>query len=71
MSNTPANVVQVEVRSVYGNELIYPANFEAERFAAIAGTKTLTNVQLAYAEQLGFLVVTVPDVATERAALAA
>lgn len=56
MSNTPANAVQVEVRNVYGNELIYPANFEAERFAAIAGTKTLSSTDLMNIKALGFVV---------------
>ena len=50
--NIPA--VMVEVRSVYGNEMIYPANFEAERFAAIAGTKTLSRTDLMNIKALGF-----------------
>ena len=49
-------IVEVEVRSVYGNELIYPANFEAERFAAIAGTKTLNRTDLMNIKALGFVV---------------
>lgn len=49
-------VVQVQVKSVYGSQMIYPANETAELFAAIAGTKTLSNVALAYAERLGFQV---------------
>lgn len=49
------NVV-VEVRNVYGNEMIYPANFEAERFAAIAGKKTLSRTDLMNIKALGFVV---------------
>lgn len=48
--------VAVEVRSVYGNDTIYPANFEAERFAAIAGKKTLSRTDLMNIKALGFAV---------------
>lgn len=51
-----AGVVEVEVRSVYGNNTIYPANYEAERFAALAGKKTLSPTDLANIKALGFLV---------------
>ena len=53
----PANpVVLVEVRSVYGNTTIYPANPAAERFAAIAGKKTLSNTDLMNIQALGFVI---------------
>lgn len=53
----PANpVVLVEVRSVYGNTTIYPANAAAERFATIAGKKTLNNTDLMNIQALGFVV---------------
>lgn len=48
--------VEVEVRSVYGNEMIYPANFAAERFAAISGKKTLSRTDLMNIQALGFVV---------------
>lgn len=47
-------IVQVQVRNVYGKATVYPANETAEFFAAIAGTKTLAPVVLAYARRLGF-----------------
>lgn len=47
-------VVQVQVKNVYGKAAVYPANEAAEFFAAIAGTKTLAPVVLAYARRLGF-----------------
>lgn len=53
-------VVEIKVKSVYGNTLIYPANEAAELIAKIAGTKTLSNQVLAYAEQLGFQIKEVP-----------
>jgi hypothetical protein len=46
--------VEIEVKSVYGNQTIYPVNEHAQLLAAIAGTKTLTNTTLAYAERMGF-----------------
>ena len=46
--------VEIDVRSNYGNQAIYPVNEHAKLLAAIAGTKTLTNVTLAYAERMGF-----------------
>lgn len=53
----PANpLVLVEVRNVYGNTTIYPANPAAERFAAIAGKKTLSNTDLMNIQALGFVV---------------
>ena len=50
-------VALVEFRSVYGNETIYPVNYEAERFAAIAGKKTLSRTDLMNIKALGFSVV--------------
>lgn len=47
-------VLLVKVKNVYGNATVYPANENAEFFAAIAGTKTLSTVVLAYARRLGF-----------------
>ena len=62
----PANpAVLVEVRNVFGNETIYPANAAAERFAAIAGKKTLSKTDLANITSLGFVV---EEVATKKLA---
>lgn len=53
----PANpVFLVEVRNVFGNTTIYPANPAAERFAAIAGKKTLSNTDLMNIQALGYVV---------------
>ena len=46
--------VEVEVRSVYGNTLIYPANETAQIFAQIAGKKTLDKSDLNLIRSLGF-----------------
>lgn len=47
-------VLQVQVKNVYGKPVVYPANENAEFFAAIAGTKTLSTLVLSYARRLGF-----------------
>jgi len=54
-------VVQIQVRNVYGNDLIYPINEAAKRFAAIAGKKTLASNDLANIRLLGFTVEQVPQ----------
>ncbi len=51
---TPGRVVAVEVRSVYGNELIYPVNEPAKIFASLTGNKTLNLVDLQRIQSLGF-----------------
>jgi hypothetical protein len=49
--------IQIEIRSVYGNETIYPACDKARAFASIAGTKTLTRRALQDIQALGFEIV--------------
>lgn len=48
------NLIQVTIKSVYGREAIYPANRQAERLAALVGTKTLTQSTLRDAVTMGF-----------------
>jgi len=53
--------VEIEICTVYGNELIYPACPNAKVFAAIAGTKTLSRDTLTRIKALGYdLVVVAP-----------
>lgn len=51
--------IAVSRREVYGKPVYYPASFEAEQFAAIAGTKTLTEQVLAGVVALGYRVIVV------------
>jgi hypothetical protein len=46
----------VEVKSVYGNEAIYPVCDDAKLFASLAGTKTLTRPALEIIKKLGYAV---------------
>ncbi|PUE09021.1 hypothetical protein B9Z51_08810 [Limnohabitans sp. T6-5] len=55
-------VIHVQVKSVYGNTLIYPINQAAQLIANIAGTKTLSRANLATAQQLGFQIQEVPAI---------
>tara|TARA_R110000868_G_scaffold11287_1_gene55199 strand:- start:260 stop:436 length:177 start_codon:yes stop_codon:yes gene_type:complete len=48
--------VLITKKTVYGNDMFYPANEQAELFASIAGQKTLSYATLKAAEKLGFTV---------------
>jgi hypothetical protein len=61
--------IVIQVRRVYGVSTIYPVCEQAKLLANIAGTKTLKNETLAYAERMGFSIVNQPDYEAERQAL--
>ncbi len=46
--------MQVELKTVYGNESIYPVSECAKKFAQIAGTRTLTRRTIQLAKELGY-----------------
>lgn len=48
--------VIIEVRDVYGNQLVYPVCATATRFAAMVGRKTFTHADLQHIEALGFVI---------------
>ena len=61
--------ITVQVKSVYGNDVIYPACPLAVKFAALAGTKTLTEATLRIIESMGVeITVEQPTVLRFRAA---
>ena len=49
--------VQIEIKTNYGNEAIYPANDTAAKFTNLLGKKTLSRVDLAIIKNLGFDIV--------------
>jgi hypothetical protein len=49
--------ILIEMKSQYGNDVIYPACDNAMTFAKLAGTKTLTKQALELIEQLGYTIV--------------
>jgi len=44
----------VEVKNVYGVQTVYPVCDQAKFFAALAGTKTLTNQAIKLIRQAGY-----------------
>lgn len=53
----PVPIIEIEVKSVYGNTLIYPVNEAAKTLAKIAGKKTLSADDIKNACALGLEVV--------------
>jgi len=51
--------IKVQLRNVYGNELIYPMCQDSERFARLTQTKTLHRNDISIIKALGFTVETV------------
>lgn len=48
--------IQVEIKNVYGKELIYPICASAKTFADIADTKTLTFETIQLIKRLGYTI---------------
>jgi len=49
-------IVQVQVKNVYGNELIYPVGENACLLARLIGKKTFSTDNIVYIQNLGFTV---------------
>ena len=49
--------ITVKVKNVYGNDLVYPVCKDAQVFAQIAGSKTLTETTLKRIKDLGYQIV--------------
>ena len=63
MNTSP--LVTISIRAIYGNVKAYPINENAQTFASIAGTKTLTMITLARIASLGYQIELVnPDALT-------
>lgn len=50
------NVIQVELRGVYGKILAYPVNEQAHKMAKILGTKTFPRETIKGLQDMGFIV---------------
>lgn len=48
--------VQVQIKSIYGNEMIYPVCEAAKVFASMVGQKTLTRRDIDHIKKLGYTV---------------
>lgn len=48
------NTISVQIKTIYGNEKIYPACPKAETFCKLIGQKTLTEIDIKRIKELGF-----------------
>jgi hypothetical protein len=48
--------ITVQVRSVYGNDLVYPADDQATLFASLIGAKTFNARQVGQIRALGYAI---------------
>jgi hypothetical protein len=49
-------IIEVEIRNVYGNNLLYPVNETAKQFAKLLGVKIFNREQVAGMRALGYTV---------------
>ena len=57
------NILFVEIKNVYGNELIYPKCTQSKIFCNIAGTKTLSREVISKIKYLGYEIkVSTPEI---------
>ena len=54
-----SRILEVEIRSVYGNQMIYPANKVAQDFADLLNVKTFNKYQIEGIKKLGYEIVRV------------
>jgi len=47
--------LQVQIRNVYGNELVYPVCEQAKLFTQLLGVKTFNHHQIETLKQLGYI----------------
>jgi len=47
-------IIEVEIKTAYGNERIYPVNEAGRKLARLVGSKTFTRETVALAKELGF-----------------
>lgn len=53
-------IIEVQVKSVYGQDRIYPINDQAKRMTDLLGRKTLTSADISKIKDMGFKVVWTP-----------
>jgi len=49
-----STIIEVEIKTAYGNERIYPVNEAGRKLARLVGSKTFTRETVALAKELGF-----------------
>ena len=48
------STIEVEIKTAYGNERIYPVNEAGRKLARLVGSKTFARETVALAKELGF-----------------
>ena len=61
---TPNKSIVVQIKNVFGTDKVYPLCVNAQSFAAIAGTETLTRETIKHIQALGYAVTIKQDVKT-------
>lgn len=61
MDNEKTNTIQVRVKNVYGNELVYPACETSKLLCDLAGDKTITARSMILIKKLGYNPIVVAD----------
>jgi len=54
--------VTIDIKNVYGNELIYPVCFNAKKFTSLTKRKTLNKKDIDIIKTLGYKVVIMPKI---------
>jgi len=54
-------IIQVQIKQVYGRELIYPFNSQADKLATLIGKKTFNVDDILHIRALGFSVRYMPS----------
>jgi len=49
-----STIIEVEIKTAYGNERIYPVNEAGRKLARLVGSKTFTRETVGLAKELGF-----------------
>ena len=57
--------ITVDIKNVYGNELIYPVCFNAKKFTSLTKRKTLNKKDIDIIKTLGYKVVIMPKTLKE------
>lgn len=55
------NQLHIQIKTVFGKEMIYPANDQARRLCEMVGSKTLTPQIIRDAQGMGFVIAEVPE----------
>ena len=63
--------IKITIKSVYGNDMAYPACADAKTFADMLGAKTLTHAALRSIEKLGYTITVISQFGNVEGSLAA